>query len=98
MKVKLERSGGLANVRRSVTVDASALPPERADQLRRLVADANLSTFPEHPTPLAGRPDRFIYRLTVEDDAGARAVTVSEDSASEEMQRLLDWVQATAEA
>ena len=36
MKVKLERSGGVAGIRRSVTVDASALPPERAAQLRRL--------------------------------------------------------------
>ncbi len=98
MKVKLERSGGVTGIRRTVTVDATALPPERAAQLRRLVADARLSTFPEHPTAPAGRPDRFVYRLTVEDDAGARAVTVSEDSTSEEMRRLLDWVQATAEA
>ncbi len=98
MRVKVERSGGVANVRRSVTVDAAALAPEHAAELRRLVAEADLATFPENPTPLAGRPDRFIYRLTVEDEAGARAVVVSEDSASAEMQRLLDWVQATAEA
>jgi len=98
MRVKVERSGGFADVRRSVTVDAAALPAARAAELRRLVAAADLAAFPENPTPLPGRPDRFVYRLTVEDEAGARAVTVSEDSASEEMQRLLDWVQATAEA
>ena len=93
MRVKVERSGGFANVRRSVTVDAAALAPERAAELRRLVEAADLATFPENPTPLAGRPDRFIYRLTVEDEVGSRAVTVSEDSASDEMQRLLDWVE-----
>jgi hypothetical protein len=98
MRVKLERSGGVANIRRSVTVDAATLAPERAEKLRRLVAAADLATFPEHPTPLAGRPDRFIYQLTVEDEAGVRAVTVSEDAASEGLQRLLDWRQQDAEA
>jgi hypothetical protein len=97
MRITLERSGGVANVRRAVTVDAATLAPERAEELRRLVAAANLATFPENPTPLAGRPDRFIYHLTVEDEAGSRAVTVSEDSASAKMQRLLDWLQRTAE-
>jgi len=97
MRITLERSGGVANVRRAVTVDAAALAPERAEELRRLVAAADLAMFPENPTPLAGRPDRFVYRLTVEDKAGSRAVTVSEDAASDGMQRLLDWVQATAE-
>jgi hypothetical protein len=98
MKVKLERSGGFANVRRAVTVDVATLAPARADELRRLVAAADLATFPENPTPLAGRPDRFVYRLTIEDESPARTVTVSEGSASEELQRLVDWLQQTAEA
>ena len=97
MRVRLERSGGFANIRRTVTVDDAALPPERAEELRRLVAAADLATFPENPTPRAGRPDRFVYRLTVEDEGGARSVTVSEDTAPEAFRRLLDWLQATAE-
>lgn len=97
MRVKLERSGGFANVRRSVTVDAAALTPERADELRRLVAAADLGTFSENPTPLAGKPDRFIYRLTIEDEKAEHTVTVSEDAASEDLQRLVEWLQQTAE-
>lgn len=97
MKVRLERSGGFANVRRSLTVDAAALAPARAEELRRLVEAADLSTFPENPTPLAGRPDRFVYRVTVEDEASARSVSVREDTAPEPFRRLVDWLQATAE-
>ena len=98
MRIKLERSGGLANVRRSLTVDAAALAPERAGELFLLVAAADLASFPENPTPLAGRPDRFVYRLTVEDEPDVRTVTVSEDSASEDVRRLVDWLQQTAGA
>jgi hypothetical protein len=98
MKVRLERSGGLANIRRTVTVDAAALPPERAEELRRLVAAADLDNRSESPAPPAGRPDRFVYRLTVEDASAGHTVTVSEDAASEDLQRLVDWLQRTTEA
>lgn len=97
MKVRLERSGGFANIRHTVTVDVAALPSERAEELHRLVAAADLATFPENPTPLAGRPDRFVYRVTVEDEGSARSVSVREDSAPEPFRRLVDWLQATAE-
>jgi hypothetical protein len=98
MRIKLERSGGLADVRRSVTVDAATLVPERAAKLRRLVAAADLRTFSENPTPLAGRADRFIYRLTVEDEGAAHSVTVSEDAASAGLRRLVNWLQQAAQA
>ncbi|MDD5563394.1 MAG: hypothetical protein PHQ91_06740 [Thermoanaerobaculaceae bacterium] len=97
MRVRLERSGGFANVRRSVTVDAAALAPERAVELRDLLAAAGLDTLPEEPPPRPGRPDRFVYRLTLEDEAGARSVSVSEDAASEPLRHLIDWLQGTAE-
>lgn len=95
MKVRLERSGGFANVRRTTALDATTLSPERAAELGRLVAAAGLATFPEAPTPRAGKPDHFVYHLTVEDEGGVRTVTVSEDSASEGMLQLLDWLQQT---
>ena len=97
MKVRLERSGGLANIRRTVTVDATALAPERAEELRRLVAAADIAAFLENPAPRPGRPDHFVYRLTLEDEAGARSVSVPEDTASEPLRHLIDWLQGTAE-
>jgi Emfourin len=98
VKVRLERSGGFANLHRTVTVDADALAPERAEELRRLVAAADLGRFSRDPKPLAGRPDRFVYRLTIEDESAGHTVTVNEDAASEDLQRLLGWLQQTAEA
>lgn len=97
LRIELERSGGLTDIRRSVKVDTAELVPERAEELRHLVAAADLGTFSENPTPLAGRRDRYIYRLTVEDESNAQSVTVSEDAASKEVRRLVDWLQQTAE-
>ena len=79
------------------TALATALAPERAEELRRLVAAADLASFPEHPALPAGRPDKFVYRLTVEEEAGARSVSVGEDAAPEPLRRLIEWLQAAAE-
>lgn len=94
MRVKVERSGGFANVHCSVTVDEAP----RADELRRLIAATHLSTFPVNPTPLAGNPDRFVYRLTVSDERGSRAAAVSEDSVSPEVHDLRDWIERAVSA
>ena len=52
-----------------------------------------LATFPENPTPGPGRPDQFFFRITVEREGSERSVMVSEDTASEALLRLVDWVQ-----
>jgi hypothetical protein len=98
MRVKLERSGGLANIHRSIGVDADTLAPERAQELRRLIAAADLDTFPEDPTPLAGQLDRLVYQLTVEDETRAYTVRVYETSLSPELRDLLDWIERAAGA
>ena len=94
MRVKLERSGGFAGIKRTVAVDAATLPPEDAAELARLVAAADLEHYSETPTDRPGKPDRFIYRLTVEHEGGQRSVSVGEEAVSPVLRRLLDWLQA----
>jgi Emfourin len=92
MRVRLDRSGGFANIRRSFTADTKAMPQVQVEELRRLVEAVDLSHFPEEPTPRPGRPDRFYYRVTIEHEKAERSITVAEDSAPEALQRLIDWV------
>ncbi|MCJ7440125.1 MAG: hypothetical protein MUO25_00900 [Thermoanaerobaculaceae bacterium] len=97
MRVRLERSGGFANIRRTFTADAKTLAPVQAQELRSLVEAADLAHFPEEPTPRPGRPERFYYRITIEHEGAERSVTVAEDSAPEALQHLIDWVLHTAQ-
>ena len=97
MRVRLERFGGFANIRRTFTADGKALAPLQAEELRTLVEAADLAHFPEEPTPRPGRVDRFYYRITIEHAGAERTVTVAEDSAPAAVQRLIDWVQRLAQ-
>ena len=97
MRVRLERSGGFANIRRTFTADTKAMPPVQVEELRHLVEAVDLAHFPEEPTPRPGRPDRFYYRVTIEHERAERSITVAEDSAPETLQRLIDWVLRVAQ-
>jgi len=92
MRVKLERSGGFANIRRTFTADTKVMPAVQVEELRHLVDALDLAHFHEEPTPRPGRPDRFYFRVTIEDERAERSITVAEDSAPEALQHLIDWV------
>jgi hypothetical protein len=94
MKVLLERSGGFTGVRRTVEVDTTALGPERAAELAGLVERSGVrSAEPAAAPPCPGRPDRFSYRLTLEEEAGARTLTLGEDALTPELAQLIEWLQ-----
>lgn len=97
MWVRLERTGGFANIRRTFTADAATLAPERAVELHRLVEAADLDRFASTPPAPPRGADRFSYTITVERDGTERAVTVGEDAAPAALQQLIDWVQRLAE-
>jgi hypothetical protein len=92
MRVRLERSGGFANIRRTFVADDNTLPRQRSEELHRLVEAADLAHFPDNPTPRPGKPDRFYYQITIEHEGTARSVTVAEDSAPPILQQLIEWV------
>lgn len=66
MLLYLERTGGIAGLRTTVTLNTEALPPEEAHSLHQMVEDAGFFSLPEKlPEPNTGA-DLFNYKLTVE--------------------------------
>lgn len=79
MRVRIERSGGFANVRASAAADASTLAPNAADELRRRVRKLR---FDPDTTP-----DGFQYNVTIEDDDGSAI------SARADAEELFQWME-----
>ena len=85
MKVRIERSGGFANMQSIVSADTETLGPDAADEVRALVDEVRRQASE------ASLPDAFRYHLAVEDDDGnMTAVTLGEsDAAARLFDRLL---------
>ncbi len=93
MRVRLERTGGFANIRRTYVADDAAVTPERAAELRRLVEAAEPEIAAANASPRPRGADRFVYTVTIERGGATHAITVTEEEAPPAIQALIDWLQ-----
>jgi hypothetical protein len=92
VKVQFVRTGGVAGIRLTATLDTETLPADEADRLRRLVAAARLFDQPaSRPSP-APETDRFQYRVTVEEGDRTKRVELDESSIPDTFRPLLDYL------
>lgn len=97
MRVVLERSGGLAGLRRVSRLEPAALTPADQALLREAAQRAKLFDLPRALRTPEPRPDRFGYRLEVEDGGRVAEVRFDEGAASEALLDLVQLVQDLAD-
>jgi hypothetical protein len=96
MQISLERSGGFMGVPMTTTVDTANLSPNEAEQLRQILGSIDFSQAIPESAP-TNQPDRFQYRLTMEDTNGqSQTLSFDETTMPSDMQPLIDWLQQTA--
>ena len=96
MRILFERTGGFAGLKLKATLDAESLPPQQARRLRKLLEESRFFELPLRLEGPVSRPDRFKYRLTVENNNCIHTVQASEEAIPPTMRPLLDWLTATA--
>ncbi|MCL5998236.1 MAG: hypothetical protein M1546_19615 [Chloroflexi bacterium] len=92
MRASLERTGGFAGMRLTSTADTDKLAPEEAKELRQLVEAADFFRLPPTIASQANQPDRFQYKLTVEDDQRTHTVMVGEAAIPPRVRPLAEWL------
>jgi hypothetical protein len=93
MKITVQRSGGIAGMRRTWSV--LAMPPEDKDLWQPLVEACPWDEAPRTARDAAvGQPDRFLYDIR----AGQRRATLPERALTGPWRVLVDQAQAAAEA
>jgi hypothetical protein len=93
MRVRLSRTGGFGGLSQSASVDEDALEPGERDQLRRLVAEADLWSLPADLSGPAPAADRFRYRITAEDGGRRHEIRVREEALPDELRPLVRWLE-----
>jgi hypothetical protein len=98
MRISLTRTGGLAGMRRTATVDTATLDRSRAEALERLCQQAEIESG-SAPVRTGKAPDRFHYTLTIEEAGRLRTVNFGEEDAPDSVQRFVEavWREADPE-
>jgi hypothetical protein len=92
MRIVLERSGGLAGMRRAARLEGGALGPGDEERVREAAARAGFFGLPAELRAPEPEPDRFCYRLEIEDGGREMSVRFDECVASEALLELVELV------
>jgi len=89
MQIQFERSGGFAGMRFAATIDTDSLSAEQAEELRKLVNEAQFFELPGSLTSPSPAADQFQYKLTVEDEGRRHTVETTDGAAPGSLRPLL---------
>jgi hypothetical protein len=90
MRITFERTGGFAGVSVKTTIDTADLPSREATNLCQLVSSSDFFHLPQTMTPSQPAPDRFLYKVIVEDSDREHTILVSEELISSSLRPLIE--------
>jgi len=93
VRIDVVRSGGFAGLTTSATVDTASLEPERAAEIRELLAGMDLAALAERLASEPAQPrrgaDRFQYDVTVREGNRRYRLSLPQDALSPDLRRLI---------
>jgi hypothetical protein len=92
MRILFERTGGFTGRTLQGILDSSALPPTQYHRLKKLLEQSRFFELPAALELPNQGTDRFIYKVTVENEKGSHSVEANEGAIPGEMQPLLDFL------
>lgn len=96
MLIRFERTGGFANIPLRGEFDSMQMPPDRAQELKRLVAGARPFDQPAPPHEPLAIPDQFLYEMTIEDAGRTQSISISDAAAPDDLKLLFDFLSEEA--
>lgn len=91
MHITVERTGGFTGIPLTKMLDSGTLSPQEAAGLQQMMESADFFKLPS-TIPSTPQPDRFQYRITVEQEGRRHSVTVGETAIPAGMKPLLNWL------
>ena len=92
MRIRFERTGGFANIPLRAELDAAQMPPDRAQELERLVERARPFDQPAQPSAAESIPDDLQYEVTLQDGNRTRTIRSSDTAATDDLKLLFDFL------
>jgi hypothetical protein len=96
MRLRFERTGGIANIPLGAELDSAEMPAERAEALKGLVERVRPFDQPADAHGPVVMADQFHYEVTIEGAAGKHSIPTSDDKASADLKLLFDYLGAEA--
>jgi hypothetical protein len=92
MRIRVERSGGLAGIPISNEIDAKDLPYTLVTKVRKLVENAKSSSLPLKATP-KGAADHYLYKFTFQDGTDKKVIEFNQYNVPVDLKFLISYIE-----
>ena len=92
MRIGFERTGGFANIPLRAEIDSAQLPPDRMQELEKLIERARPFDQQSQPQNSAPVSDDFQYDVIIEDAGRTNTIHISDSAASDDLKLLFDFL------
>lgn len=96
MKICFKRTGGLAAISLSVTLDTDSLPAEDSGRLHNLINAVSLFDQPDFMRSATPGADRFHYEIKLEAEGRVKTIEIDESAVPEILRPLLEYLTGLA--
>lgn len=96
MIIKLTRTGGFTGIALKKTIDTKTLTPEKAKEIEQLVQSSTSKVEESKSANLnpKAQPDRFIYTISIQNEAISQNLTVDEKSMPQSTHDLIKYIES----
>ncbi len=92
LRIYFERTGGFAGIGLKTSVDIADITSEEAQELRKMLEGADFFNLPSKIVSPSPQPDRFQYKLKVEEEGRQHTVTISEEAMPAGLNPMVRWL------
>jgi hypothetical protein len=92
MKIKVERSGGLAAISISNEMDTKDLPSGLAATAKNIMRNQKSSSLPMKSTPI-GAADHYSYRISFQDGINRRVLECNQYDIQDDVKSLIRYIE-----
>jgi hypothetical protein len=90
LKIKVERSGGIAGIVRSTELDSKELPSSLVSKLKKIIQDSESSSIPLKVTP-RGAADHYTYKISVRDGSNIQVIECNQFNLQDDFKSLISY-------
>ena len=92
MKIKVERSGGLAGLPISNEIDGKNLPSELVSTVKNIMGGQKSTSLSMKSTP-KGAGDHYIYKISIINGVNRRVIECNQYSIQDDLKSLVKYVE-----
>lgn len=92
MRIRVERSGGLAGIAISNEMDAKDLPSALIRTAKKIIEDKKVSSLPMKSSP-RGAADHYTYKISIQDGTNQNVIECNQYNIEDDLKSLVNYIE-----